>query len=335
MLLVDIANLLGGELIGDGNVDIRDVAEYERASPKDLSYVESAKRLSTHSDAGALIVPQGLETNRPSISTKDPRLSFARAVSLFRPPRKFQPGIDAQASISETARVGEGAYVGPFASLADGVVVGDGSYVGAGVHIDHDVKIGSECHIYPNCVLYADVEIGSRVILHAGVVIGADGFGYIPDEEGRIFKYPQTGRVVIEDDVEIGANSTIDRATLRETRIGRGTKIDNLVQIAHNVVIGEDCILASQVGISGSVKIGRGVMMGGRVGVVDHLEIGDGAKLGADTGVLKSLEGGKVYMHNPATEIRDARRRIAVLRNLPRLSERVNELEKRIGELES
>ena len=335
MLLADIANLLGGELIGDGNVDIHDVAEYERASPKDLSYVESAKKLSAHSDAGALIVPQGLETNRPSISTQNPRLSFARAVSLFRPPRKFQPGIDAQASISDTACIGDGAYVGPFASLAGGAAVGDGSYIGAGVHVGENVSIGSGCFIHPNCVLYAEVEIGTRVILHAGVVVGADGFGYIPDEEGRTFKYPQTGRVVIEDDVEIGANTTIDRATLRETRIGRGTKIDNLVQIAHNVVIGEDCILASQVGIAGSVKIGRGVMMGGRVGVVDHVEIGDGAKLGADTGVLQSLEGGKVYMHNPAAEVRDARRRIAVLRNLPRLSDRVNRLERKIGELES
>ena len=335
MLLADIANLLGGELIGDGNVDIHDVAEYERASPKDLSYVESAKKLSAHSDAGALIVPQGLETNRPSISTQNPRLSFARAVSLFRPPRKFQPGIDVQASISDTARIGDGAYVGPFASLAGGAAVGDGSYIGAGVHVGENVSIGSGCFIHPNCVLYAEVEIGARVILHAGVVVGADGFGYIPDEEGRTFKYPQTGRVVIEDDVEIGANTTIDRATLRETRIGRGTKIDNLVQIAHNVVIGEDCILASQVGIAGSVKIGRGVMMGGRVGVVDHVEIGDGAKLGADTGVLQSLEGGKVYMHNPAAEVRDARRRIAVLRNLPRLSDRVNRLERKIGELES
>ena len=335
MLLADIANLLGGELIGDGDVDIQDVAEYEKATSKDLSYVDSAKKLNTHSDAGALIVPQGLETNLPSISTQNPRLTFARAVSLFRPPRKFRPGIDVQASISDTAHIGDGVYVGPFASLAGGAVVGDGSYIGAGVHIGENVNIGSECFIHPNCVLYTEVEIGARVILHAGIVIGADGFGYIPDEEGRIFKYPQTGRVVIEDDVEIGANSTIDRAALWETRIGRGTKIDNLVQIAHNVVIGEDCILASQVGISGSVKIGRGVMMGGRVGVTDHVEIGDGAKLGADTGVLKSLEGGKEYLHTPATEVRDARRRIAVLKNLPRLAERVNALEKRIGELES
>ena len=335
MLLADIANLLGGELIGDGKVDLKDVAAYEEASSTDLSYVESAKKLNTHSDAGALIVPQGVGIGRPGISTKNPRLSFARAVLLFRPPRKFQPGIDANASISGSARVGDGVYVGPFSSLAGGVVLGDGSYVGAGVHIDQNVRIGSECHIYPNCVLCADVEIGSRVILHAGVVVGADGFGYIPDEEGRIFKYPQTGRVVIEDDVEIGANSTIDRATFGETRIGRGTKIDNLVQIAHNVVIGEDCILASQVGISGSVKIGRGVMMGGHVGVADHVEIGDGAILGAGTGVPKSLEGGKMYLHTPATEIRDARRRIAVLRNLPRMAERINELERKIGKLES
>ena len=335
MLLADIANLLGGELIGDGNVDLQDVAEYEKASPKDLSYVDSAKKLDTYSDAGALIAPQGLKIDRPCISTENPRLSFARAVLLFRPPRKFRPGIDANAAVSDTARVGDGVYVGPFASLAGGAVVGDGSYIGAGVHVGENARIGSGCFIHPNCVLYADVEIGSRVILHAGVVVGADGFGYMSDEEGRTFKYPQTGTVVIEDDVEIGANTTIDRATLRETRIGRGTKIDNLVQIAHNVVIGEDCILASQVGISGSVKIGRGVMMGGRVGVADHVEIGDGAKLGAGTGVPKSLEGGKVYLHAPATEIRDARRRIAVLRNLPRLSKKVNELEKRVGKLES
>ena len=335
MLLADIANLLGGELIGDGSVDIQDVAEYEKASPNELSYVESAKKLARRSDAGALIVPTGLEVDRPCISTKTPRLFFARAVSLLRPPQKIQPGIDAYARISDSARVGDGVYVGPFASLAGGVVVGDDSSIGAGVHVGENVKIGSGCIICPNCVLYADVEIGSRVTLHAGVVVGADGFGYIPDEEGRIFKYPQTGRVVIEDDVEIGANTTIDRATLTETRIGRGTKIDNLVQIAHNVEIGEDCILASQVGISGSAKIGRGVMMGGRVGVADHVEIGDGAKLGAGTGVPKSLEGGKMYLHTPATEIRDARRRIAVLRNLPRLSAKVNELEKKIGELES
>ena len=334
MLLADIANLLGGELVGDGKVDLQDVAEYESASPTDLSYAESAKKLAAHTDAGALIVPPGLETDRPSIAADNPRLSFARAVSLFRPPRKFQPGIDANAGISDTARLGDGVYVGPFTSLAGDVVVGDGSYIGAGVHIGENVRIGSGCFIHPNCVLYADVEIGARVILHAGVVIGADGFGYVPDEEGRAFKFPQTGTVVIEDDVEIGANTTIDRATLRETRIGRGTKIDNQVQIAHNVVIGEDCVLASQVGIAGSATIGRGVMMGGRVGVADHVEIGDGAKLGANTGVLSSLEGGKVYMHFPAAEVRDARRRIAVLRNLPKLSDRVNRLERKIGELE-
>ena len=335
MLLADIANLLGGELTGDGNVDLHDVAEYEKATPTDLSYIDSANKLSTHSNAGALIVPQGMETNLPSISTNNPRLSFARAVSLFRPPRKFQLGIDDDARISDTARLGDSVYVGPFASLASGVVLGDGSYIGAGVHVGENVNIGSGSFIHPNCVLYADVEIGARVTLHAGVVVGSDGFGYIPDEEGRFFKYPQTGTVVIEDDVEIGANTTIDRATLTETRIGRGTKIDNQVQIAHNVVIGEDCILASQVGIAGSVTIGRGVMMGGRVGVADHVEIGDDAKLGANSGVLNSLEGGKAYMHFPATEIRDARRRIAVLKNLPRLSKRVNQLERKIGELES
>ncbi len=335
MLLADIANLLGEELIGDGNLDVLDVAEYETASSRDLSYVDSAKRLNATSNAGALIVPKGLEVDRPAISAKNPRLSFARAVSFLRPPRKFQPGVDPNASVSGVARLGDGVYVGPFASLAAGVVVSEGSYIGAGARVGENVRIGPQSYIYPNCVLYAEVEIGARVILHAGVVVGADGFGYVSDEDGHIFKYPQTGRVVIEDDVEIGANTTIDRASLQETRIGRGTKIDNLVQIAHNVIVGENCILASQVGISGSARIGRGVVMGGNVGVADHVEIGDGAKLGARTSAPKSLEGGKVYLHTPAAEIREARRRIAVLRNLPNLAEKINKLEKKIAELES
>ena len=335
MLLADIANLVGGELLGDGSLDVQDVAEYEKASPKDLSYVDSAKKLNARSNAGALIVPRGLQVDRPCISASNPRLSFARAVSLLRPPPKFQPGIDPRAGVSDSALIGDGAHVGPFASIADGAAVGEGCFIGAGAHVGENVKIGSECFIHPNCVLYAGVEVGARVVLHAGVVVGSDGFGYVPDEDGRVFKYPQTGSVVIEDDVEIGANSVIDRAALGETRIGRGTKIDNLVQIAHNVTIGEDCILASQVGVSGSAKIGRGVVMGGNVGVADHVEIGDGATLGARTGASKSLEGGKVYLHAPAAEIREARRRIAVLRNLPRISEKINELEKKIGELQS
>ncbi len=334
MLLADIARLVGGRLAGDGSLDIQDVAEYERASPKELSYADSAKRLRTPSAAGALIVPQGLEVDRPHVVAENPRLSFARAVLLLRPPATPQAGVSAKASVSDAARLGRDVYVGPFASIAAGVAVGDGSRIGAGAHVGENVRIGSGCVIHPNCVLYAGAEIGSRVILHAGVVVGSDGFGYTPDEDGRIFKFPQTGRVVIEDDVEIGANTTIDRAALGETRIGRGTKIDNLVQIAHNVVIGEDCLLASQVGVSGSARIGRGVVMGGNVGVADHVEIGDGATLGARTGVPKSLAGGRTYLHSPAAEIREARRRIAALRNLPRMADKINELAKRMGELE-
>ncbi len=332
MLLLDLANLLGEELIGDGSVDVADVAEYEKASPQDLSYVDSAKRLAVRSNAGALIVPRGVEADRPCISSPNPRLAFARAVALLRPPRKHSPGVDPRAAVSEAARLGADVHVGAFASIASGVSLGEGSYVGAGVHVDEGVRIGPACRIYPNCVLYQGVELGARVVLHAGVVLGADGFGYVPDEEGRIVKFPQTGRVVIEDDVEIGANTTIDRATLGETRIRRGTKIDNLVQIAHNVHVGESCMLASQVGIAGSSRIGRNVVMGGKVGVVDHVEVGDGAILGARTEVLSSIEGGKTYLHAPAAEIREARRRIAALKNLPRMVQRLNVLEKKIGE---
>lgn len=335
MLLADIARLVGGRLAGDGSLDIQDVAEYERASPEELSYVDSAKRLRTPTAAGALIVPQGLEVDRPHVAAENPRLSFARAVLLLRPPAARAPGVSDKASVSDAARLGCGVYVGPFASIAAGASVGEGSRIGAGAHIGENVRIGAGCVIHPNCVLYDGVEVGDRVILHAGAVVGSDGFGYTPDEDGRIFKFPQTGRVVIEDDVEIGANAAIDRAALGETRIGRGTKIDNLVQVAHNVVIGADCMLASQVGVSGSARIGRGVVMGGNVGVADHVEIGDGATLGARTGVPKSLEGGRTYLHSPAAEIREARRRIAALRKLPGMADKINELARRVDELEA
>lgn len=332
MRLAEIAEKIGGELVGDGNFEVRDVAEYEDASPDTLSYAESARQRSVPTSAGALIVPADVDPGCPGIRSKNPKLSFARAVALLRPTPRPKQGIHTSAHVAEGVRMGSRVSIGPLVSVGQDAQIGDDCYVGAGVCIGAGVKIGAGCIIHPNCVLYPCVEMGERVILHAGAVLGSDGFGFVPDEKGGVEKFPQTGKVIIEDDVEIGANTTVDRGAIGETRIKRGAKIDNLVQIAHNVHVGEGCLLASQVGISGSVRLGRGVIMGGQVGISDHVEIGDGAQLAAMTGVSKSLEGGKVYMDAPADEASKVRRRLAVYSRLPELARRVSALEEEIRE---
>jgi len=332
MRLSEIARRIGGEVLGDGGFEVRDVAEYDSAAPDTLSCVESPEGLKSPTSAGALIVPPGADPGRPAICCQNPKLAFARAVGLLRPSALPAPGIHPSAQVAESARMGEGVSVGPAASIGAGAELGDRCRIGAGARLGERVKLGADCVIYPNCVLYPGTQLGNRVIVHAGAVVGADGFGYVRDESGGLVKFPQTGVVVIEDDVEIGANATIDRGALGETRIGRGTKIDNLVQVAHNVVMGEGCILAGQVGISGSARLGRGVVMGGQVGVADHVVIGDGAQLGAQTGVTKDLEGGKIYLDAPATEAGEARRRLAVYRRLPEILRRLGALEAKLRE---
>jgi UDP-3-O-[3-hydroxymyristoyl] glucosamine N-acyltransferase len=332
MRLSEIARIVGGEVVGDGAFDVRDVAEYFSAGPESLSCADAPERLKSPTSAGALIVPPGADPGRPGIRCAHPRLAFARAVELLRPAPARLSGVHPSASVDPGARLGQGVCVGSLASIAGGAEVGDRCQVGAGARIGEGVKLGADCVIHPNCVLYPGVRIGERVVIHAGAVIGADGFGYVPDERGRLSKFPQRGTVVIEDDVEIGANAAIDRAALGETRIGRGTKIDNLVQVGHNVTVGEDCALAGQVGISGSVRIGRGVMMGGQVGVADHVSIGDGARLAAQTGVTKSLEGGRTYLDAPAAEAGEARRRLAAYRRLPEILQRIAKLEEKSRE---
>ncbi len=332
MRLAEIAGKVGGELVGDGEFDVRDVAEYSDATPDTLSYAESAKQREAPTSAGALIVPPEVEPGCPGIRSETPKLAFARAVAILRPQKHPEPGVHPGAHVEEGAKIGENVSIGPAASVGPNAEIGEGCCIGAGARIGEDVKLGPGCVIHPNCILYPGVELGARVVLHGGVVIGSDGFGYVPDGEGGVEKFPQTGTVVIEDDVEIGANTTIDRGAIGETRIKRGAKIDNLVQIAHNVEVGDGCILASQVGISGSVRLGRGVIMGGQVGVSDHVEIGDGAQLAAMTGVTKSLEGGKIYMDAPADEASKGRRRLAVYSRLPELARRVSALEAKVEE---
>ena len=335
MRLAEIAEKIDGELIGEGGFEVRDVAEFEAAAPDTLSYAESQKQMNKPTEAGALIVPPGVEPGRPGVRCENPKLGFARAVALLRPAKPAAPRIHPSAIIDETARIGAGMSIGAAASVGAGAIVGDGCIIGAGARIGDGAELGSGSVVHPNCVIYPGVSIGARVILHAGAVIGSDGFGYVPDGRGGVEKFPQTGTVVIEDDVEIGACAVVDRASIGETRIKRGAKIDNLVQIAHNVIIGEGCLIASQTGISGSVTLGRGVIMGGRVGIADHVEIGDGAMFGAMSGVSKSLEGGKIYLDAPAVEISEARRRLAAYSRLPEIARRLARVERKLEENET
>ncbi len=335
MRLAEIAEKIGGELVGGGDFDVRDVAELAGASSDSLSYVESERQLKEPTGAGALIVPPGIEPDRPAIRCENPKLGFARAITLLRPPTPPVPGIHPSAVIDEKAKLGEDVSIGPSASIGPGAEIGNGCHIGAGARVGEGVILGPDCIIHPNCVLYPGATLGARVVLHAGAVIASDGFGYVPDGSGGVEKFPQTGTVVIEDDVEIGACTVVDRASIGETRIKRGVKIDNLVQIAHNVTIGEGSLIASQTGISGSVTLGRGVIMGGRVGVTDHVEIGDGAIFGAMSGVSKSLEGGKIYLDAPAVEIADARRRIVIYSRLPEIFRRLQKVERKLEDTET
>jgi UDP-3-O-[3-hydroxymyristoyl] glucosamine N-acyltransferase len=330
MRLAEIAKKIDGELIGEGGFEVRDVAEFESATPDTLSYAESERQMNKPTEAGALIVPPGVEPGRPGVRCENPKLGFARAIALLRPAKPDTPEIHPSAIIDETARVGGGVSIGATASIGAHAIVGDGCIIGAGARIGHGVELGQGSVLHPNCVIYPDVSIGARVILHAGAVIGSDGFGYVPDGRGGVEKFPQTGTVVIEDDVEIGACTVVDRASIGETRVKRGAKIDNLVQIAHNVIIGEGCLIASQTGISGSVTLGRSVIMGGQVGIVDHVKIGDGAIFGAKSGITKNLEGGKIYLDAPAVEISEARRRLAVYSRLPEIARRLASVERKL-----
>jgi UDP-3-O-[3-hydroxymyristoyl] glucosamine N-acyltransferase len=247
---------------------------------------------------------------------------------------KPAPGVHPTACVGRDVTLGSGVHIGPNAVVKDGASIGDRTVVDAGAVIGERVIVGADCVVHSNATLYRDIRLADRVIVHSGTVIGSDGFGYVQDGKTRV-KIPQVGTVVVEDDVEIGANVAIDRSTLGATVIGRGTKIDNLVQIAHNVVIGEHTVVCGLTGISGSVTIGDNVTLAGQVGLADHVAIGSNATIGAQSGVTKDLPGDQYYLGSPAVPIGQASRQYAVIANLPELSKRVRELEKQIEELKS
>jgi UDP-3-O-[3-hydroxymyristoyl] glucosamine N-acyltransferase len=355
--LEQIAEAVGARLMGDGRVEVSAVASVESASPQDIVFVEDEKHLAAalQSRAGAIIAGEFAVAfaeksaasgpgARPVLISDHPKLAFSRAARFLREESPFhseaahdaevhdagQQGATQQGSVHSTAVIhpsavlGRGVVVEERAMVGERAQIGENTRIGAGCAIGAGVRLGRGCEIYPNVTMYPGTTLGESVIVHAGVVLGSDGFGYVRDSKaGRYEKFPQVGRLVIGDDVEIGANTTIDRGALEETRIGRGTKIDNLVHIGHNCQIGEDVVIAAQTGLSGSIVIENGVVLGGQVGIGEHARIGEGVMLGGQGGVLphKVLRGkGVAFWGTPAQPVREYLKQLAALARLTKKS---------------
>ena len=335
MILRELAARLGCTLRGGGDVEVLRVSGIEEAGPGDLTFVANPRyvsRLAT-TRASAVILSPDLETPLPSLLSPNPYLAYARAAALLHPLPRREPGIHPSAQVHPTAVLGEGVHVGPLAVIGARTRVGARTVIHPHVVLYEDVEVGEDCLLHSGVQVRERCRLGSRVVVQNGAVIGGDGFGFARDEDGRYEKIPQVGIVVVEDDVEIGALTAIDRAAMNETRIGRGTKIDNLVQVGHSVTIGHDTILAGQVGIAGSSKVGSGVTLAGQVGVAGHLAIGDGVIATAQTGIPNSVEAGSVVSGYPAIENRAWLKASAVFPRLPELQKRLRELERQVEEL--
>ena len=333
----ELAALLGGKVEGDPDVLITGVGTLEDAQPGQVSFLGNLKYLPQLKSTRASAVLINPATERPSqrnyILVANPSLAFARLIELVAVPApKAEPGIHPAAVVHPEAAVDPTASVGALSVVMPGARIGARSVIGAQCYIGHEAAIGENCHLYPQVVVRERVSIGNRVILHSGVVIGADGFGFEPGA-GGLQKIPQVGSVRIDDDVEIGANATIDRGRLGDTHICRGGKIDNLVQIAHNVVIDEDTAIAAQTGISGSTRIGKHVMIGGQVGFSGHTTVGDGAMVAAQSGVHTDIPAGEQFFGYPAQPAAKARRAYANVQRIPYLQKRLKELEEALKRL--
>jgi UDP-3-O-[3-hydroxymyristoyl] glucosamine N-acyltransferase len=331
----ELAQLLACTLEGDGTVPLSGMAAPDTAGADDLIYVEEASHLPRAAASQArcaIIAPKLALPGKTLLRAPHPKLAFAKAAAWLVPPTPVAIGIHPTAVISATAELATGVSVGPYVVIEDHVNVGEGTEIGAFSFIGRDARLGARCRLYPRATLYAGVCLGDGVILHSGAVIGSDGFGYVA-EDGKRWKFPQVGQVRIGNDVEIGANTTIDRGSLDQTDIGAGVKIDNLVHIGHNVRIGENTVIAAQTGISGSAVIGRNVAFGGQAGLGEHCRIEDGAVIGGQAGVLpgKTIRSGQIVWGTPARPLEKFKEQFACLAGLPKLRERLERLEKKSG----
>jgi UDP-3-O-[3-hydroxymyristoyl] glucosamine N-acyltransferase len=332
--LRDLAERLGCRLEGDGEVEIVRVAGIQDAQPGDLTFLANPKYESAaaRTRASAILLPdEARQAPCAMLRTRDPYLAFARAVALFAPSWRPAPGVHPMAAVAPDAEIGSGVSIGAFVSIGEGAAIGDNTVVFPNVTIGPGVRAGADCVIHSNVALRERVVVGSRVVLQNGVVIGSDGYGFVRRGDGTHEKIPQIATVVIEDDVELGANTTVDRPAVGETRIGRGTKIDNLVQIGHGVSVGRNVLMAAQVGIAGSTRIEDDVIFGGQVGVGGHLAIGRGAVAVGQSGVTNSLEPGAMVAGYPAIESREWRKASVIFKRLPELKRRIELLEARLA----
>jgi UDP-3-O-[3-hydroxymyristoyl] glucosamine N-acyltransferase len=332
-----LADRLGCRYEGDGETPVRGVASLESARPGDLVFLGQPKYrrlLEATKASAAIIAPDESFRGLPVLIADDPHLAFVRAVELFFAPYRPEPGIHPAALVSDTAEIGPGVAVGAYSVIGDGVRIGRGAVIFPLVCVYPGAVIGEGAVIHSHVAIREGVRVGNRVIVHNGAVIGADGFGYVRLADGSHKKIPQKGTVVIEDDVEVGANTAIDRAALGETVVRRGAKIDNLVQVAHNVEVGENAILAGQTGLAGSVRIGRGALLGGQVGVADHVRIGDGAMAAAKSGITKDVPAGAFVSGSPHLDVRDWRKVWVLLPQLYDFIKDVKKLKSRVEELE-
>ncbi|HYO64145.1 MAG TPA: UDP-3-O-(3-hydroxymyristoyl)glucosamine N-acyltransferase [Pyrinomonadaceae bacterium] len=344
--VAELAALVGARARGDAEQVVRRVASIEGAGEGDVVFVEDEKLLASALGCGAscAIVPEGSSTSRAAefagarvrsfIEAARPKLTFALVAEALHPPKRRGPAVHPTAVVAATARLGADVFVGPYAQVGERAEVGDRTQILGGAHVGDDVRLGADCVLHPSVVLYDGVTVGARVTLHAGVVLGADGFGYVRDPEGVYHKFPQVGTVVVEDDVELGAHTCVDRGALGETRVGRGTKIDNLVQIAHNVQIGERVVIAAQTGISGSTVVESDAVIGGQVGMGDHARVQSGAVVGSQAGILpgKIVRPG-VWWGTPVQPLDDYKRLNAHVNALPRMRDELKELRRQLAEL--
>lgn len=329
----EIARHLNAELSGDGQTLLTGFAPADRAQAGDLTFAENENYFARaeQSAAAAIIAPPGFHSQKKVVlRVSDARLAFARVLPLFFPEPTFAPGIHPTAVIASTAQIDPSAHVGPQCVIGEGVRIGARSVLQGLNFIGAGSTLGEDVNLFPNVTVYARTEIGHRVRIHSGTVIGSDGFGYVPDGDFHR-KVPQIGNVIIRDDVELGANVTVDRGALGPTIIGRGTKVDNLVQIAHNVSVGDHCLIVAQAGIAGSTKLGNYCILGGQAGIAGHLKLGHRVMVAAQSGVMHNLKDGEKVLGSPALPDRQTKRQMIALQHLPELLRRVAELERKLG----
>jgi UDP-3-O-[3-hydroxymyristoyl] glucosamine N-acyltransferase len=330
----EIAKAIGGQLFGDANAVLKSFATIENAEAGDLTFAENGEffNRAEQSAATAIIADKRFTSERKIIiQVPDARVAFAKAMTLFFPEKPFPAGIHPTAVVAASAKIDPSAHVGPHCVIGERVSIGARSVLQAGNYVGDDSKLGEDVNLFPQVTVYSHSDIRNRVRIHANSVVGADGFGYVQDGPVHL-KVPQIGNVIIHDDVEIGAGVTIDRGALGSTVIGQGTKIDNLVQIGHNVQVGEGCLLIAQVGIAGSSKLGNYVVLAGQVGMAGHLKIGNQVTVGAKSGVMHDIPDGEKWLGIPAQRIGDMKRQLIAMARLPELLKRIADLEKKLGE---